>query len=179
MIRLLTGGARAGKSSLALARAEALAPPDAPIAFVATAQPIDDEMATRIARHRAERGPRWRTVEEPLALPERLPGLATEHPVVVVDCLTVWVANLLFSRGGADGADEDWLDGRTADLARALAGCAGDVLLVTNEVGLGIVPADALSRRYRDALGRCNQRVAAIAGQVTLVVSGLPLELRP
>lgn len=168
MIHLYTGGARAGKSRLAQARAEALAERRV---FVATATPLDDDMAARIARHREERGAGWITVEEPLALPEVLPALADEHPVVLVDCLTLWVSNLML----ADGVD---VEARVEALAAALAGLRGNVLLVTNEVGLGIVPANDLARRYRDALGRCNQRVAAVADRVTFVVSGLPMELK-
>lgn len=168
MIHLYTGGARAGKSRLAQAEAEALSPTRL---FVATAQPLDDDMAARIARHRADRGPGWETVEEPLALAERLPELSRPAPVLLVDCLTLWMSNLLL-------ADTPDLDARAEALARALQGCDGHVLLVTNEVGLGIVPDNALARRYQDALGRCNQRVAAIADRVTFVVSGLPLRLK-
>ena len=141
------------------------------IAFVATATPGDQEMAERIARHRAERGPRYETVEEPLALARTLSTLP--HATVVVDCLTLWIANQLFATDG-DAPVETAIAG----LAAALRATDADVILVTNEVGLGIVPADALSRRYRDLLGRCNQRVAAVADRVTLLVAGIPLAVK-
>lgn len=169
MIHLVTGGARAGKSSFVLAQAEATAAPT--IAFVATAEVGDDEMAERIERHRAERSARWHTVEEPLDLERLLPTLA--HGAVVVDCLTLWVSNLMFHpRAGTDP------EARIDALVRALGRMTVPTWLVTNEVGLGIVPGDPISRRYRDLLGRCNQRVAAAADHVTFVVSGLPMTLK-
>jgi adenosylcobinamide kinase/adenosylcobinamide-phosphate guanylyltransferase len=176
MIHLVTGGARAGKSRWALAQAEAT--PAAAIAFVATAQPLDAEMEDRILRHRAERSPRWITVEEPLALDTLLPALP--QGAIVVDCLTLWVCNLLFAdHGTADAAEVDArVEARVDALAAALAHVRVPTWLVTNEVGLGIVPGDPLSRRYRDLLGRCNQRVAAAADHVTFVVSGLPMHLK-
>jgi adenosylcobinamide kinase/adenosylcobinamide-phosphate guanylyltransferase len=172
MIHLVTGGARAGKSTWALARAEET--PAASLAFVATAKPLDDEMAERIRRHRAERSERWTTVEEPLALDVVLPRL--RQGGIVVDCLTLWVANLMFREGslGEDAAVEAQVD----RLVDALREVRVPIWLVSNEVGLGIVPADALSRRYRDLLGRCNQRVAAAADHVTFVVAGLPLTVK-
>ncbi len=173
MIELVLGGARAGKSTWALARVEALAP-SGPIAFVATATAGDDEMAARIAAHRAERASRFVTVEEPWALPDRLPALAATHAAVVVDCLTLWVANRLLA---VDARDDDVAAAIRA-LADALPGLAAPVVFVTNEVGLGIVPADPLTRRYRDHLGRCNQAVAAAADRVTLLVAGLPLHVK-
>lgn len=169
MFHLLTGGARSGKSRLALTLAEAV---PGPIDFVATAEPGDDDMAARIHRHRAERGERYRTVEAPLALPEALEALPAGG-AVIVDCLTLWCANLIFA-----GLDDDALHAQFDALVGALAASRRPTLVVTNEVGLGIVPGDALSRRYRDELGRLNQRVAARADKVTLLVSGLPLSLR-
>jgi adenosyl cobinamide kinase/adenosyl cobinamide phosphate guanylyltransferase len=177
MIHLVTGGARAGKSAFVLRQAEATGA--ASIAFVATAEAGDDEMAYRIARHREERSERWVTFEEPLALDRLLPTLP--HPAIVVDCLTLWIANLMFDPravalgiGGEDGAIEASID----RLVLALGRMEVPVWLVTNEVGLGIVPGDPISRRYRDLLGRCNQRVAAATDHVTFVVSGLPMTLR-
>ncbi len=169
MIHLVTGGARAGKSRFVLDQAEATPAPS--IAFVATAEAGDDEMAERIRHHRAERSPRWHTVEEPLALDRLLPTL--RHGAIVVDCLTLWVSNLMF-HPAADSAPEARIDALVAALGRVTV----PTWLVTNEVGLGIVPGDALSRRYRDLLGRCNQRVAAVADRVTFVVSGLPMTLK-
>lgn len=168
-VHLLTGGARSGKSRRSLALAEAV---PGPIDFVATAEPGDADMAARIAHHRAERGPRYRTLEAPLALEAALAGLAPGG-AIVVDCLTLWCANLLFA-----GFDDDTLHRRFAELPAALAAPGRPVFVVTNEVGLGIVPADELSRRYRDLLGRLNQEVAAQADTVTLMVSGLPMVVR-
>jgi adenosylcobinamide kinase/adenosylcobinamide-phosphate guanylyltransferase len=171
MIHLVTGGARAGKSTFVLLEAEGTNAD--PITFVATATAGDDEMAERIRRHRLERGPRWRTVEEPLALDTLLPAL--DARAIVVDCLTLWIANLMFAAPDVPDTDvEAAIDRMVSALGRVRA----PIWLVTNEVGLGIVPGDALSRRYRDLLGRCNQRVAARADRVTMVVSGLPLRLK-
>lgn len=169
MIHLVTGGARSGKSTFALREAEGSAAPR--IAFVATATAGDADMAERIARHQEERSARFQTVEEPLALAAVLSTLP--HRARIVDCLTLWVANLLF----ADRTDAEMHDAFD-ELARALIVSEGDTWVVTNEVGLGIVPADPLSRRYRDLLGRCNQRVAAAADRVTFLVAGLPLRVK-
>jgi adenosylcobinamide kinase/adenosylcobinamide-phosphate guanylyltransferase len=174
VIHLVTGGARAGKSTWALARTEEAAPDGAPCAFVATAEAYDDEMRLRIDRHKAERGERWRTFEEPLAVPERLPEIAADHGAILVDCLTLWICNVLLQPDVEDAA----IEARIEDLVAALRAAPVPVVLVTNEVGLGIVPADALSRRYRDLLGRCNRRVAETAERVTMLVSGLPLTLK-
>jgi len=161
---LILGGARSGKTSLALRRAEA---GPGRLVMIATAEALDDEMAERIARHRAERGPEWRTIEASLELAEALEGLAADE-VAVVDCLTLWLSNLMH-------AERD-VDAETARLIAALAGRA--VILVSNEVGLGIVPETALGRRFRDAAGRMNQAVAAAADHVLLVAAGLPLVLK-
>lgn len=170
MIHLVTGGARAGKSRFVLAEAEAC---PGPWVYVATAQALDADMARRIARHREERGPGWRTVEAPLVPEAGLDDRAAG--AVVVDCLTLWVSNLLL---GPYAADLDGLDRRTAALAERLGAETRPVWVVSNEVGLGIVPADALSRAYRDALGRANQAVARVADRVTLMVAGCPLRVK-
>ena len=161
---LILGGARSGKTSLALRRAEA--GPGRPV-MIATAEALDAEMAERIARHRAERGPDWRTVEAPLALAEALEGLAKDE-IAVVDCLTLWLSNLMHA--GRDPEAE------TLGLIKALAG--REVILVSNEVGLGIVPEHPLGRRFRDAAGRMNQALAAAADNALFVVAGLPLVLK-
>ena len=161
---LILGGARSGKTSLALRRAEA--GPARPV-MIATAEALDAEMAERIARHRAERGPDWRTVEAPLALAEALEGLAKDE-IAVVDCLTLWLSNLMHA--GRDPEAE------TLGLIKALAG--REVILVSNEVGLGIVPEHPLGRRFRDAAGRMNQALAAAADNALFVVAGLPLVLK-
>jgi adenosylcobinamide kinase/adenosylcobinamide-phosphate guanylyltransferase len=171
VIHLLTGGARAGKSTMALQLAEAR---PGPLAFIATATPSDDEMATRIRRHQEERGPRWRTWEAPRDVEAALHEAAAERPTVVLDCLTLWIANELWAAGDDDGAVERRIDALCACLPTLPAA----VFLVSNEVGLVIVPDNGLARRYRDLLGRCNQRVAAVADHVSFVVAGLPLHLR-
>lgn len=170
MIHLVSGGARAGKSTFALRWAEAQ---DGPLAFLATAERSDDEMRLRIDRHQAERGPRWRTWEVPLAVEVALHEAASTHPTIVLDCLTLWIANEVFAT-----EDDGVVEARIAALCACLRTLPADVMLVTNEVGLGIVPDNALARRYRDLLGRCNQQVAALADEVTFMVAGLPLRLK-
>ena len=170
MIHLVTGGARSGKSTWAQLAAEGTAGAD--LLFVATAEALDADMADRIRRHREDRGARWRTAEAPVAVADVLRSARAD--AIVLDCLTLWVSNLVC---GLDASDAE-LARRTDELVEALRAQAAPTWIVTNEVGLGIVPADALSRRYRDALGRCNQRVAAAADRVTLMVAGLPLSVR-
>lgn len=170
MIHLVTGGARSGKSRFVQAEAEAT---PGPWAFVATAQPLDVDMAARIRSHQAERGPGWTTVEAPFE-----PEVALADPAprgFVVDCLTLWISNLLL---GPYAGDTRGLDLRAQSLAARLAEESRPVWVVTNEVGLGIVPADALSRDYRDALGRANQAVARVADRVTLLVAGCPVRVK-
>jgi adenosylcobinamide kinase/adenosylcobinamide-phosphate guanylyltransferase len=167
-LTLLLGGARSGKSALA-ARLAGRWP--GPVTVVATGQAGDAEMAERIRRHRAERPGHWATVEEPLALEAALAG-APEASFVVLDCLTLWVANLL--ERGLD-------DGRVLERARAAAAAAADraapTVTVSNEVGSGIVPADALARRYRDLLGLVNAVWADAADQTLLLVAGRAVPL--
>ena len=151
------GGARSGKSRLAVERARASG---RPVVFVATAEPGDDEMIDRITRHRAERPPDWTTVEEPLDLAAALRD-APADATVIVDCLSLWVAN----GGGGDDA---------VDAARARAALT---IAVSNEVGLGIVPDNALARAYRDDLGRVNAAWVAAAAEAYLVVAGKTLRL--
>lgn len=169
MKELILGGARSGKSALALRRA---AQAGRAVAWIATAEAKDAEMAARIARHRAERPAHWRTVEEPLRLAAVLRRLASPESCVVVDCLTLWLSNLLLA------ADAPLLERETAALLEALPALPGDVILVANEVGLGIVPENALARRFRDEAGRLNQAVAAVCERITFVAAGLPLVLK-
>jgi adenosyl cobinamide kinase/adenosyl cobinamide phosphate guanylyltransferase len=169
VLTLLLGGARSGKSALALNLA---ASQGAPVVFVATAEPRDLEFAERIARHRAERPAAWETVEEPIDLERRLSELPNEA-VVIIDCLTLWVSNL-FERGRDDAA----IYASATTLSRFAHDRAGSVVVVSNEVGSGIVPGDALSRRYRDALGRVNAIVAAAADEAFLVIAGRVVALQ-
>lgn len=163
MLTLVIGGARSGKSRYA----EGLiagAPP--PWTYLATAEALDDEMAQRIATHRARRPEGWQTVDAPRDLAAALSALPHDA-TVLVDCLTLWLSNLLL--GGAD------IEAETARLETALGQMRGRVVLVANEVGFGIVPENALARRFRDLQGALNQRIAARADRVVLVVAGLPL----
>ncbi|MFM8312475.1 MAG: bifunctional adenosylcobinamide kinase/adenosylcobinamide-phosphate guanylyltransferase [Ilumatobacteraceae bacterium] len=162
------GGARSGKSSFVERRAAALC---GSTAFIATALPIDDEMSQRIDAHRASRPPHWHTVEEPLLVADAVASAAA-FDVVVVDCLTVWLGNALHE--GWDGARVDREARLLADLLRATSAHA---YIVSNDVGLGIVPADAISRSYRDLLGRVNSTVAAACGRTLFFAAGRAVEL--
>ena len=165
----LVGGARSGKSSLAVRLASAF---DGPVVVVATAEARDEDMAERIRTHRVTRPPRWETLEAPLGLIAAVEGVP-EDACVIVDCLTLWVANAI----EAGTSDED-VSGEARKLASTLAGRAAPSVVVSNEVGLGIVPGNELARRYRDVLGRVNGAFAAEASRSFLVVAGrgLPLE---
>lgn len=166
---LVTGGARSGKSRFAEARLAELAP-GGPWRYVATAEALDDEMRARIAHHRARRGERWRTVEAPRALAAALDG---DEAGVLVDCVTLWLTNLLL-----DGADDAALAAAVDEVAERARAAPRPVVVVTNEVGGGIVPDNALARRFRDVAGFANQRLAAAAAEVVLCACGLPLRLR-
>jgi len=165
MIELILGGARSGKSSYAerQAKASGLA-----VTYIATGEARDAEMAERIAHHRERRPAAWRTVEAPLRLADALRRETAANTCTIVDCLTLWLSNVLL------GAQEHEIE----KLLATLPALPGHLLLVSNEVGWGIVPENALARRFRDEQGRLNQRVAALAEQVTLVAAGLPLRLK-
>jgi adenosyl cobinamide kinase/adenosyl cobinamide phosphate guanylyltransferase len=167
---LLLGGARSGKSALAVRLAREAG---RPVTFVATARPSDEEMAARIARHRADRPSGWTTVEEPVAL-ERAVREAPAGAALVVDCLSLWVANLFEA-----GSDEAAIEEEARAAAAAAAARTAPTFAVSNEVGLGIVPVVALARRYRDVLGRVNAAWAAAADETALVVAGKVLPLMP
>jgi adenosylcobinamide kinase / adenosylcobinamide-phosphate guanylyltransferase len=162
-VTLVLGGARAGKSSYAMALLGGGL-------FVATAEAGDAEMAERIAAHRADRGDAWTTLEEPLDLAAVLRGHAADTRPVLVDCLTLWLSNLMHRARDVDTA--------TADLLAALNTLSADIVFVANEVGLGIVPDNALARRFRDAQGTLNRRIAARADRVIFMAAGLPLVLK-
>jgi adenosylcobinamide kinase/adenosylcobinamide-phosphate guanylyltransferase len=165
MIELILGGARSGKSTCAEQRATAT---DGPVVYLATAQAWDAEMAQRIAHHRARRPAHWACIEEPLALAAALERTAAPAVCVLVDCLTLWLSNVLLAE-------------REAEIGRfltTLPTLPGSVILVSNEVGWGIVPENSLARRFRDEQGWLNQHVAALAERVTLMTAGLPLTLK-
>jgi adenosylcobinamide kinase/adenosylcobinamide-phosphate guanylyltransferase len=165
-LTLVVGGARSGKSRYAENLIVALRPP---WIFVATAEPGDAEMAERIALHRLRRGRDWQTIEAPHNLAAALAAVAVDVPVLV-DCVTLWLSNRML-------ADVD-LEAEIARLEAALDGRRGPVVLVSNEVGFGIVPDNELARRFRDLQGRLNQRLAARADRVVLVVAGLPIVVK-
>lgn len=166
---LVLGGRRSGKSRFAedLVTASGLVE----AVYVATAEAGDAEMAERIADHRARRGSAWRTVEEPLELADAIAAHAGSGRFVLVDCLTLWLANLM--QAGRDIA------AATAAMVAALEEAAGPTVLVSNEVGGGIVPMDPLARRYADAQGILNQKVAASVDRVVLMTAGIPLQIKP
>ena len=169
MLCLILGGARSGKSRLALT----LAGQDVPKAFVATGEPGDEEMAARIRKHRQDRDPSWETHEIPIEVSDWLKNKGVLYKTVVIDCLTLWLSNLLHR-----GLQEPQVLSSIDELVRSARMVPGTVVLVSNEVGLGIVPGDAVTRKFRDLAGAMNQRVAAAADAVHVSVSGLPMKLK-
>lgn len=167
MRELILGGARSGKSTLAEQRAR---DSGLDVTYIATAEAGDDEMRERIANHRERRPEHWRTIEAQHALAATLTREAATDRLLLVDCLTLWLGNWI--------DDADGLARERAALLEALPTLPGTVVLVSNEVGLGIVPAHALARRFRDEAGRLNQDVAAACERVTFVAAGLPLTLK-
>jgi len=167
---VITGGARSGKSEYALTLAESLPGENAKY-FIATAQALDDDMKSRIENHQKQRGKHWKTVEEPVELAETLSRLDDPKNVLVLDCLTLWTSNL-------QGMDENGFNGIVSKLAAGITLFSGSLIIVTNEVGMGIVPADADTRRYRDRLGTVNRTVAEACGEVVLMVSGIPVRIK-
>lgn len=166
-LTLVIGGARSGKSRFAEGLVTAL---PAPWVYVATGEARDAEMAERIAHHAARRGPGWVTREEPLALADLVGEARAEAHPILIDCLTLWLSNVMM-------ADRD-IEAESARLVAALRTAAGPIVAVSNEVGLGIVPDNALARAFRDAQGRLNAAVAAEADRVVLMAAGLPLTLK-
>ena len=165
---LILGGARSGKSRRAIALAESTG---LALSFIATARPSDAEMAARIARHRAERSAAWRVTEAPLDLVGALAAARAPHGVVVVDCVTLWLANLMEIGEDTTRAVEA--------LAEELVRARGPVIVVSNEVGFGLAPLTPLGRAFRDEQGFANQRLARACGHVEFVLAGLSLPLKP
>jgi adenosyl cobinamide kinase/adenosyl cobinamide phosphate guanylyltransferase len=165
-LTLLVGGARSGKSRAAVRLANASG---RPVVFIATGEPGDDEMADRIRRHRADRPAEWSTLEEPIHLGNAIRA-ADPEAFVIVDCLTLWVANLL----GQELSEDEIID-RTTEAAALLAGRGGDSAVVTNEVGMGVIPDNPLGRRYADILGWVNAAWADVADRTFLMVAGRAL----
>jgi adenosylcobinamide kinase/adenosylcobinamide-phosphate guanylyltransferase len=169
-IVFITGGARSGKSAFAEKLAGELA---GKRAYLATAQALDPEMAARIEKHRKDRSVAWDTYEEPLAVAELLKKLSGRYAVVLLDCLTLWLSNVMAHTEG-DGV----VSLRSDELVAAINDFKGACIIVSNEVGLGIVPDNALARRYRDLAGILNQRVAQTADDVYFTAAGIPVKIK-
>ncbi|AXS78697.1 bifunctional adenosylcobinamide kinase/adenosylcobinamide-phosphate guanylyltransferase [Dechloromonas sp. HYN0024] len=185
MKELILGGARSGKSLLAEQRArESASQRCLKVVYLATAQALDGEMTRRVAHHRERRPADWGCVEETLHLASRLRELAAADTCILVDCLTLWLSNLIFAGQAAAQAEAGeaiacpLLRDETAALVELLPQLPGHIILVSNEVGWGIVPMHPVSRLFADEQGRLNQRIATVCDQVTLVAAGLPLCLK-
>jgi adenosylcobinamide kinase/adenosylcobinamide-phosphate guanylyltransferase len=167
-ITLITGGARSGKSSHALA----LAKDYRKKAFIATASAFDDEMSKRIERHKKDRDDSFFLIEEPLDLSKAITNIPQSCEIAIIDCLTVWVGNLLIN------PDKQLPESAIAALFERLKNPPCNILIVTNEVGMGIIPDNEMARYYRDMLGSLNQKIASIAHQVVLMISGIPVLIK-
>ncbi len=170
-IIFVTGGCRSGKSKHALRAAEKM--PGNRKIYIATCVPQDNEMKQRVARHQKERSQNWVTVEEPLHLPQALLENSPKADVMLVDCLTLWVSKLLMETD-----DEEKLEDAISQLIDTLKKVTGPIVLVSNEVGTGIVPENRLARQYRDIIGLANQAVAKTAGKVIWMVAGIPVTVK-
>lgn len=170
-VTFILGGCRSGKSGLALKTARETTAAER--VFIATSIPFDEEMQDRVKRHRAERGAGWTTVEAPLTLPAAIAEHAREDRVLLADCLTLWVSNLLL-----DLQDPAKVEDRIPHLVRAVGSAPGSIILVSNEVGSGVVPDNRLARQFRDLAGAANQAVAAAAERVVWVVAGIPVHVK-
>ncbi len=164
---LVLGGARSGKSTFA---ERLVAETGLSRHYIATGRAFDDEMRQRIAKHREDRGKGWETHEEPLALAARIADVAREDRAVLVDCLTLWVTNLML--------EERDIAAEFAGLAEAIKAAPGRMVFVSNEVGLGIVPDNRMAREFRDHAGRLHQQVAALVPEVYFIAAGLPLKMK-
>ena len=169
-IYFITGGARSGKSAFAERLAHGLS---GTRAYIATAQALDSEMVERIEKHRNDRGATWDTYEEPLAIAELFQKLNSRYEVALLDCLTLWLSNSI-----AHTVDSDVINARSEELIAAIRGFNGTLLIVSNEVGLGIVPDNPLARQFRDHAGFLHQKVARVADEVYFVVSGIPMKIK-
>ena len=171
----ITGGARSGKSTFAEKRAREFG---APLGYLATAQTLDSEMDERVRRHRERRSGEWSTIEEPIYLPQALARCDGQYQAILVDCVTLWLSNLMFKYEDAAEQSEERIHEDLQRLKSTLQAMVTPVILVSNEVGMGIVPDNALARRFRDMAGSMNQSLAAAADEVHVVISGMPLKLK-
>jgi len=169
-IYFITGGARSGKSAFAESLAGTLT---GKRAYIATAQALDAEMAAKIEMHRKDRGTLWDTYEEPLAVAELLSKLSDKYDVALLDCLTLWLSNIM-ARAEGDGD----VQSRSEELVSAVHDFKGSCIVVSNEVGLGIVPDNPLARKFRDYAGMLNQKIARAADEVYFTASGIPMKLK-
>lgn len=172
-IHLILGGARSGKSAYAEKMAAAL---ELPVTYIATAQVYDDEFKARVAHHKTRRPPYWQTIESPFYLAQTLREQDAPEQVMIVDCLTLWLAQCICPDCDKP-ADIAW-ENEQADLLAVLPTLQSQVFLVSNEVGMGIVPLGEINRQFQDAQGRLNQAIAGVADKVTFVAAGLPLMLK-
>jgi adenosylcobinamide kinase / adenosylcobinamide-phosphate guanylyltransferase len=168
-ITLITGGARSGKSDYA----QQITKPYGKKAFIATAEPFDDEMKQRIIRHKHDRDASFHLIEEPIELARAIRSLPREMEIAVIDCLTVWVGNCLYKQ---ESGKRELFNNET--LIEALKDAPYDLVIVTNEVGLGIIPDNELSRKYRDVIGMLNRNIADLAQKVILMISGIPVVIK-
>ncbi len=166
-ITFILGGARSGKSTHALTLGERFAGSHI---FIATAQALDGEMADRIKHHRAERSDHWKTIEEPLDIAAAIAEHAGRDQTILIDCLTLWLSNIFHHQGDPDS--------EITKLINTLAQTTGNIILVSNEIGLGLVPETSMGRQFRDAQGRLNQKVAAVSDIVEFIAAGIPLRLK-
>ena len=167
---LVVGGASSGKSAMALT----LAGVDTPRAFIATGQPLDDEMTERIRRHQRDRGTDWETVEVPVELEQWFLANGRSYRTIVLDCLTLWLSNLR-----EHGVSEEQIPELVRALLRAMRTSTARIVVVTNELGLGLIPLDASARGFRDLAGKTNQLCAGEADEVYFIVSGMPIQMKP
>ena len=170
-IIFVIGGCRSGKSSHALRTVEKM--PQSSKIYIATCVPRDDEMKQRVAKHQKERSRSWATVEVPLDLPQAILENSRKDNVILVDCLTLWLSNLLMETD-----DDKKLEEMIGRLTAAIERAPGTVVLVSNEIGTGIVPENKLARQYRDLIGLANQAVAKTAGKVIWMVAGIPVKVK-
>jgi adenosylcobinamide kinase/adenosylcobinamide-phosphate guanylyltransferase len=174
-ITFIIGGARSGKSSFALKKASEI---EGLKAYIATAEALDGEMKERIDKHRAERGSEWDTYEEPLKLPDILLEIKNKYSVAVLDCLTIWLSNILL-RSQTEGPEQQTINESLRNFTGSLKDPVGlQLFIVSNEVGMGIVPENRLARQFRDLAGKLNQEIAKIADEVYLVIAGIPIKIK-
>jgi len=167
-IYLVTGGAKSGKTAYSLSLANRYEKK----CYLATAEARDDEMRDRIAKHKKERGDEWETIEEPFHVNKIIREKGSEFDVILLDCITLWISNLILE------FDEERISEEVQAFEEVLQSCSCSLVIVTNELGSGIVPENDLARKYRDIIGSVNQKIAKIADKVTLVVSGIPMLMK-